>query len=200
MGANRHHDRVQLLITLAAMVASACSDPAAGPASIVPTEAPQPAFAAAATARPDRRDNIAITSLTISPTALTIGGSAVPGTTATWTATIENPKKQTLSNVLIQGHFLEYLPSGSLSAWRIVVPTQLIQCPGWSPGVLPSGTCTISGTVTPMNDGTGAGLLVPDDATHDTKFRLDLFLDTGHGVPSLVSERFADVVLFYQIT
>ena len=175
---------------------SACSDQAQSPTA--------PGNVAAATAlrpaavRLDKDDAIRITSLTIVPTALTIGGSGTPGTQATWTATIENPRKQTLSNLYIQTRFVVYLPSGNISGWR-AAGGALLQCPGRSAGFLHSGTCTISGTATPTNDAGGGGVLVPDDLTHDAKFELELRQAAGEPTLKLLLKRATDVTLFYQL-
>ena len=122
MYTHRHHNPVQLLAILALIVTTACGEDSptpTAPGSAVSAIAPRPDMLVGAALKPDGKLNaVRITSLTINPTALTIGGAGTPGTLATWTATIENPKKQGLSNVFIQARFVVYLPSGNISGWR----------------------------------------------------------------------------------
>ena len=203
MYTHRHHNPVQLLAILALIVTTACGEDSptpTAPGSAVSAIAPRPDMLVGAALKPDGKLNaVRITSLTINPTALTIGGAGTPGTLATWTATIENPKKQGLSNVFVQARFVVYLPSGNISGWR-GAGGGLIQCPGRSFGFVPSGTCTISGTATPSNDAGGGGFLVPDDTNHDARFELELLQDTGEPILKLLSKRAADVTLFFQIS
>ena len=149
---SRQHNPAPILATLALITASACTDQASSPTA--PGRVAATAVARPAPAKLDGRNTVRITSLTINPTVLTIGGSGTQGTQVTWTATIENPKKQTLSNMYIQTRFVVYLPSGNISGWR-AAGGGLIQCPGRSPGFVHNGTCTISGIATPSNDAGG---------------------------------------------
>jgi len=191
----------QLLAIPALIITSACGDqPSAptGPRSAASPNASRPdVLATAAPIKPDRSNVVSISSLTISPTDLTIGGGGVQGTAGAWTATIENPKKQTLSNVYVQTYFASYNADGSLHA-RKAAGGGLIQCPGRSFGFVPSGTCAISGNATPSNDASGSGFLAPYDDTHYAKFELELRQDTGDPILKLLSKRATDVRLFLQ--
>ena len=203
MSTKPQHLPAQLLAIGALIISSACSDRAAvptAPGNAKLANAPRPDVLLAAPIKPPGKPNVvSITSLTINPTSLTIGGGSVQGTQATWTATIENPKKQTLSNVYVQTFFVVYNPDGTINAWR-AAGGALIQCPGRSAGFVPSGTCEISGTATPSNNPNGSGFLVPDDNTHDARFELELRQDTGDPILKLLWKRAADVTLFFQLS
>ena len=147
--------------------------------------------------KPSRFDLISFTSLSISPTNLTIGGGTVAGTQATWSATIYNPQKRALNNVVRQTWFAIYNPSGTLLVRR-AAGGSLIACVGYSYGVLPGGTCSTSGFATPSNNGAG-GLLVPDDNTHDTRFEVELIQNQGTPTQKLLAKTSTDVTLFYQL-
>jgi hypothetical protein len=101
-----------------------------------------------------------ITSLTLSPTTLAIGGPR-----ASWTATLQNPANS-LQNVLLQGYMVQGAtrqPAGGVS----------VSC-GSAIGVLSPGTCTVSFTAGAAN-GVGTGTLVPGPAT----FELNLMQSSG---------------------
>jgi hypothetical protein len=103
---------------------------------------------------------VAITSLTLESTTLTIEGAGV-----NYTATISNPAS-TLNNVVMQG---EILQSGVVRAAGGAV----VSC-GSALGVLPPGTCTFAFTAAASNSNSGNGTLVPGPAT----FQLQL-LESG---------------------
>lgn len=204
MSMKRQHTLTQLLAISGVIVTSACGEqpsaPTAPRSAASPNASRPDVLADAAAIKPDRSSVVTISSLAINPTSLTIGGGSVQGTQATWTATIENPKKQSLSNVYVQTYFAVYNADGSLNA-RKAAGGALIQCPGRSFGFLPSGSCTISGNATPSNDASGgSGFLVPDDNTHDARFELELRQDAGGPTLKLLTKRAADVTLFYQLS
>ena len=114
-----------------------------------------------------------ITSLTIAPTTIAIGGPR-----ATWTATLQNPASS-LQNVLLQGYMVQGAtrrPAGGVS----------VSC-GSAIGVLPPGTCTVSFTAGASNGGAGTGTLVPGPAL----FELDLMQTSGGSTTTLDTETVA---------
>ena len=203
MYTNRQHGPIHLVAMLALITTAACSDQSGSPTAPVSAAPPgtvRPDLLAEISFRPGpegKLNAITISSLTISPTSLTIGGAGTAGTQATWTATIENPKRATLSNVTVQTYFRVYNPNGTLNAWRAAGGT-LIRCSGYSFGFLPSGTCTITGTAIPSNDPNGSGFLVPDDELHNAKFEIELRQDAGSPSVKLLAKRATEVTLFYQ--
>ncbi len=104
---------------------------------------------------------LGISSLTLNSTTLLIGGPSVG-----WTATITNPGSS-LHGVFKQGLIIQ-------GATEKGAGGATITC-GGGLGVLPSGTCTFSFTVTASNSAGGTGTLVPGPAT----FRLQLLQSDG---------------------
>lgn len=94
--------------------------------------------------------------LVLSRTQVAIGGASI-----TFTATVNNPG-QTRSTVSVSGFFVQ-------GTTRHDAGTVSLSC-GSSPGVLGTGSCTISGSAVASNASSGSGTLVPGDAS----FELDL--------------------------
>lgn len=101
-----------------------------------------------------------ITSLTLSPTTIAIGGPS-----ASWTATLQNPANS-LQNVSLQAYMVQ-------GATRQPAGGVAVSC-GSAIGVLAPGTCTVSFTTSAAN-GVGTGTLVPGPAT----FELNLNQSNG---------------------
>jgi hypothetical protein len=113
-----------------------------------------------------------ITSLTIAPTTIAIGGPR-----ASWTATLQNPAN-TLQNVVLQGYLVQ-------NAARQPTGGVVVSC-GSATGVLPPGACTISFTAGATN-GVGTGTLVPGPAV----FELHLMQTSGGTTTTLDTESVA---------
>ena len=113
-----------------------------------------------------------ITSLTVSPTTIAIGGPS-----ASWTATLQNPANS-LQNVVLQGYMVQ-------GATRQPAGGVAVSC-GSAIGVLPPGTCTVSFTTSASNAG-GTGTLVPGPAT----FELNLIQSGGGTTTTLDTETVA---------
>jgi hypothetical protein len=104
---------------------------------------------------------VAISSLTLNSTTLTIDGPSVG-----WTATLSNPGL-ILKGVFMQGIIIQGSTQKGAGGATVTCGAAL--------GVLPPGTCTFSFTVTAANAAGGPGTLVPGAAT----FQLQLLQTDG---------------------
>jgi hypothetical protein len=104
---------------------------------------------------------VPVPSLDTSRLVLSRAQVAIEGASITFTATANNPGS-TLSTVSVSGFFVQ-------GTTRREAGTVAVSC-GSSPGVLGTGSCTISGAVVASNASSGSGTLVPGDAS----FELDL--------------------------
>jgi hypothetical protein len=100
-----------------------------------------------------------ISALNLSSTSLVVGGAST-----SYSATLQNPAPS-LSGVAIQGWLVQ---SGTNNARR-ATGESMVQC-GSGSGILPNGSCTLSGVLVPSNTSAGTGTLIPGSAT----FELDL--------------------------
>jgi len=104
---------------------------------------------------------------------------AIEGASITYTATVNNPGSA-VSTVSATGFFIQ-------GTTRREAGTVSLSC-GLSPGVLGTGSCTISSSAVASNAGSGSGTLVPGDANFELELKEGATVVSTQSVPvALVS-------------